>query len=337
MRYRLGRIPTVLDFKEFGSIEVRKYFDKFGSYYAFLKKYYSKEYTVRLNEQEEMIIEFLSKKVTNMKRIHELLVLKHLIKQNHRILTYFEKILPEQYQIAFSKDVEESVVRNLTNEFAKEEERKKYANCILLKKTGEGYGLDPDFKALLMNNSEFLKMVEDLIEYGIENIEDKYAQPYKDTNFQLYQKYTYEDVCRLLNWKKNMNAQNIGGYFYDTATKTLPVFINYDKAEDAIAYEDRFVSHQKLIALSKHPRKVDSSDADHFYKRTKEDLDNRIFLFVRKNKDDKEAKEFYFLGEIFANGTPKPIKMEKTKDDAFEINYTLDVPVREDIYEYMTS
>lgn len=337
LRYRLGRIPTVLDFKEFGSIEVRKYFDKFGSYYAFLKKYYSKEYTVCLNEQEEMIIEFLSKKVTNMKRIHELLVLKHLIKQNHRILTYFEKILPEQYQIAFSKDVEESVVRNLTNEFAKEEERKKYANCILLKKTGEGYELHPDFKALLMNNSEFLKMVEDLIEYGIENIEDKYAQPYKDTNFQLYQKYTYEDVCRLLNWKKNMNAQNIGGYFYDTATKTLPVFINYDKAEDAIAYEDRFVSHQKLIALSKHPRKVDSSDADHFYKRTKEDLDNRIFLFVRKNKDDKEAKEFYFLGEIFANGTPKPIKMEKTKDDAFEINYTLDVPVREDIYEYMTS
>lgn len=134
-----------------------------------------------------------------------------------------------------------------------------------------------------------------------------------------------------------MNAQNIGGYFYDTATKTLPVFINYDKAEDAIAYEDRFVSHQKLIALSKHPRKVDSSDADHFYKRTKDDLDNRIFLFVRKNKDDKEAKEFYFLGEIFATGTPNPIKMEKTKDDAFEIDYTLDVPVRDDIYEYMTS
>lgn len=137
--------------------------------------------------------------------------------------------------------------------------------------------------------------------------------------------------------KKNLNAQNIGGYFYDTATKTLPVFINYDKTEDAIAYEDRFVSQQNLIALSKHPRKVDSGDADHFYKRTVEDRDNRIFLFVRKNKNDKEAKEFHFLGEIYAKGSPTPIKMEKTKDDAFEINYTLDVPVRDDIYEYMTS
>ena len=337
LRYRLGRIPTVLDFKEYGSIDVRKYFEKFGSYYAFLKKYYSDDYTVCLNTQEELIIEFLSKKVTNMKRIHELLVLKHLINQNQRILAYMEKLLPEQYKVTYSKIVEESVIRNLTNEFAKEEERKKYASCVLIKKVNEGYELHPEFRTLLMRDPEFFKMVKELIEYGIETIEDKYAQPYKDTNFQLYQKYTYEDVCRLLNWKKNLNAQNIGGYFYDTATKTLPVFINYDKTEDAIAYEDRFVSQQNLIALSKHPRKVDSSDADHFYKRTAEDRDNRIFLFVRKNKNDKEAKEFYFLGEIFAKGSPIPIKMEKTKDDAFEINYTLDVPVRDDIYEYMTS
>lgn len=337
LRYRLGRIPTVLDFKEYGSIEVRKYFEKFGSYYAFLVKYYGDDYVVRLNKQEEQIIEFLSKKVTNMKRIHELMVLRYLIKQNQRIFAYVERILPEQYKAACSKVVEESVIRNLTNEFAKEEERKKYASCVLIQKSGEGYELHPTFKTLLIRNPEFLQMVKELVEYGIDTIEDKYGELYKDTNFQLYQKYTYEDVCRLLNWKKNMNAQNIGGYFYDSETKTLPVFINYDKAEDAIAYEDRFVSQQHLIALSKHPRKIDSSDADHFFKRTAEDRDNRIFLFVRKNKDDKEAKEFYFLGEIFANGSPVPIKMEKTKDDAFEINYTLDVPVRDDIYEYMTS
>ena len=188
-----------------------------------------------------------------------------------------------------------------------------------------------------MENPDFARMVDELIDYGIDTYQERYANTYKDTNLSLYQKYTYEDVCRLLNWKKNMNAQNIGGYFYDAETRTLPVFINYDKAEDAIAYEDRFVSQNRLIALSKHPRKVDSSDADHFYKRTGSDKDNRIYLFVRKNKDDKEAKEFYFLGEIFAQGQPKGIKMKKTKDDAFEINYKLDVPVREDIYEYITS
>ena len=337
LKFRLGRIPTVLDFRDYGSIEASKYFDKFGSYYAFLVKYYGDEYTVRLDEKKESVIEFISKKVTNMKRIHELALLKYLLRQDRRVLTYFECVLREQYKVDFSKILEESVVRNLTNEFPKEEERKKYKDCILIKKVDGGYQIEDEFRRMLANDVEFSKMIEELIEYGIANYMDRYSEGYKDTNFQLYQKYTYEDVCRLLNWKKNMNARNIGGYFFDFETKTLPVFINYDKAEEAIAYEDRFVTQEHIIALSKHPRKIDSSDADHFFKRTDEDKDNRILLFVRKNKDDKEAKEFYFLGEVYAQGNPNPIKMEKTGDDAFEISYKLDVPVRDDIYEYIVS
>lgn len=337
LKYRLGRIPSVLDFKEYGSIDVSKYFDKCGSYYAFLVKYYGDEYQVRLGSVEEEIIEFLSKKVTRMKRIHELLMLKRLINQEHRVLKYFKVILNGYSNLNINEKVEESVYRNLTNQFSKEEESKKYSNCVLIEKTEDGYRLSPRFRALLSANNNFYKMVCELIAYGVSLCEETYSDTYKDTNFSLYQKYTYEDVCRLLNWRKNMNAQNIGGYFYDYETKTLPVFINYDKTEDAIAYEDRFVTPEKLIALSKHPRKVDSSDADHFFKRTEEDKDNKILLFVRKNKDDKEAKEFYFLGEVFAQGEPVPIKMEKTGDDAFEINYKLDVPVREDVYEYIVS
>ena len=132
-----------------------------------------------------------------------------------------------------------------------------------------------------------------------------------------------------------MNAQNIGGYFYEKTTKTMPVFINYVKEEGTIAYEDRFISPSQLIALSKRPRKIESKDAEHIYKAKEEG--NRIFLFVRKLKDDKEAKEFYFLGEMNAVGKPNPIIMKDTSDDAFEINYRLHTPVREDIYEYLTN
>jgi hypothetical protein len=59
-------------------------------------------------------------------------------------------------------------------------------------------------------------------------------------------------------------------------------------------------------------------------------------LFVRKNKDDQEAKEFYFLGEMEAKGEPHQIFMESTGDNAFEIDYNLDRIVREDLYEYIT-
>ena len=37
----------------------------------------------------------------------------------------------------------------------------------------------------------------------------------KRQSFVLYQKYTYEDVCRLLNWEINEVPLNIGGYKYD--------------------------------------------------------------------------------------------------------------------------
>lgn len=335
LKYKLGRIPTIRDFKKFGSMDVTKIFEKCGSYHNFLKKYET-EYHVHLTNQEEIIIEYFSKKLIAYKRIHELEMLRMLISRENRLLQY-QKLLQEKYHVGMNEQVEKSVIRNLKNQFPKEEERRKYSDCDLVEKNTDGsYSLSSKFQKALLNKN-FRQMILELLDFGIEQWKEKYGQIYRDTNFTLYQKYTYEDVCRLLNWNKNLNAQNIGGYYYDSETKTLPVFINYHKAEDAIAYEDRFVSEGHLIALSKHPRKITSSDAVHIYKQSEEDKNNRIFLFVRKNKDDNEAKEFYFLGEIFAEGNPRQIYMEKTKDNAFEVDYRLDVPVRSDIYDYIVS
>ncbi|MQN01193.1 MAG: DUF3427 domain-containing protein [Lachnospiraceae bacterium] len=348
LKDRIGRIPEPEDFVKYGTVDISKYFDKFGSYYNFLVKY-EKDFKGTLTAPEQQVIRFISQKLTKGKRPEELMMLRDIVDvdgHKFRISTYEKKIRNFRNE---SKDAIMSAVRNLTNNFAKDTEKKKFSDCVFLTADKNG-----DFKASdkfieMLQDSEFKREVEQLLDIGIENYKENYSQPYKDTNFNLYQKYTYEDVCLLLNWDKNMNAQNLGGYFYDKSTKQLPVFINYEKADDAIAYEDRFVSPENLIALSKHPRKVTSADADHFYKRTPEDKDNRIYLFIRKNKDDNEAKEFYFLGEINAVGEPNPVKMTfdvtdkagnvtgKKQDDAFEINYRLDVPVREDIYDYIVS
>lgn len=336
LKFKIGRIPTLNEFQEYGSIDVTKIFDKCGSYYSFLVKY-EKEYELRLGQDEETIIEFFSKKMISYKRIHELALMRYLLIRENRMASYFKAFMIQKYQMGMSELEENSVIRNLTNEFPKEEEKRKYKDCIFVEKnpTG-GYKIAEKFQKR-MQFMPFADMVNELLDFGIKRYIENYSDRYKDTNFQLYQKYTYEDVCRLLNWKRNMNAQNIGGYFYDEDTKTLPVFINYDKTEDAIAYEDRFISETELIALSKHPRKLTSSDVIHIYKRSEADKENRIFLFVRKNKNDNEAKEFYFLGEIFAQGEPKPIHMKATNDDAFEIMYHLDVPVRSDIYDYIVN
>ena len=93
--------------------------------------------------------------------------------------------------------------------------------------------------------------------------------------------------CR--DWSHNITAQNIGGYFYDKPSRTLPVFVNYNKDEDAIAYEDHFVSENHMVALSKTKRKVNSSDADHIFKRTEEDKPTRSTSWENQRRGRPET------------------------------------------------
>lgn len=118
LKYKLGRIPSILEFKEHGSIEVTKIFEKCGSYYAFLKKY-EPDYEISLSEKEAQVIEYMSKKLVSYKRIHELAVLKFLICRQDRLLSYYSKFMKTEYGLDVSATIEESVYRNLLMNFLK--------------------------------------------------------------------------------------------------------------------------------------------------------------------------------------------------------------------------
>lgn len=175
-----------------------------------------------------------------------------------------------------------------------------------------------------------------MVNFGIARYQKNYSGHYQDTELVLYEKYTYEDVCRLLKWERNEVPLNIGGYKYNKKTKTFPVFINYDKQEnisDTTKYEDHFISSNHLIAISKSGRSLESEDVQNFLKATERGID--VQLFVRKNKDDKISKEFYYLGRMTATGQAREFIMQNTDKTAVEIEWILDTPVREDIYEYI--
>ena len=80
LKNKLGHIPALADFDKYGEMDVLRIFDNnsLGSYYKFLVKY-EKEYTIRLSEDEEKAIEFISKKLACGKRIHELELLKRTL------------------------------------------------------------------------------------------------------------------------------------------------------------------------------------------------------------------------------------------------------------------
>ena len=214
----------------------------------------------------------------------------------------------------------------------------KDSNCIFLDKddqNGTDYHVSKSFETMLVNE-EFYGIMKELITFGISRYERDFSHTYRETDFVLYQKYTYEDVCRLLNWETNEVPLNIGGYKFDKKTKTFPVFINYDKSEDisdTTKYEDHFTSSNCLIAISKSGRTIQSEDVQNFLHAEERGI--QVHLFVRKNKDDKISKEFYYLGNMQASGNVKEFVMPNTSKTAVEIEWLLDVPVREDLYEYI--
>ena len=63
----------------------------------------------------------------------------------------------------------------------------------------------------------------------------------------------------------------------------------------------------------------------------------QVERFVRKNKDDKISKEFYYLGRVISTGNVKQFVMPNTDKTAVEIEWELETPVREDIYQYIVN
>lgn len=330
LKQKLGKIPSIFDFSQFGSIDILKFLDKFKTYHNFLQKY-DKDYTIRFNTIQEEILYFISYRFAKGKRIHELLALKLLLKNTSHLLVDIEHILTTKYHQKLTEQIKTSLIRNLINLFTISNEQAKFSNCIFIKENDNDYIISDIFKSALQDE-KFYFQINEILDFALERYQKYYQNKYKNTNLVLYQKYTYEEVCYLLNWPQKINPNAMAGYFYEKTTHTLPVFINYiapDKKR--VDYTNEFLSNTLITAYSKSNRKLDSSDAKHIYNANEEQ--NKLYLFVRKPSEDKEAKEFYFLGEIIAQGNPE----FAPKYNGFKILYKLDTPVRADIFDYLTT
>lgn len=340
LKFKLGRIPTLMDFEEHGSIDVLRIFENktYRSYYGFLIKCET-EYHERLDSVQINMLEFISQKLASGKRIHELIVLKSILEGISDPMHFLEDQLVSKYSLPYTNNTERNVMNYLSGEFFAGTGKDTFKQSIFLQKNSITGRIEiSDQMETALKSDEFRRLAQELIDYGFFRNQMEYSNYYKNTPLNLYAKYTYEDVCRILEWEKAEVAQNIGGYKFDRETKTFPVFINYLKENDiadSINYEDRFLSTDSLIALSKSRRTIDSNDVKTLL--TADQLGVRVELFVRKNKDDKASKEFYYLGRIHATGQTESIIMPNTNQNAVEIYYQLETPVREDLYEYIVN
>ncbi len=97
---------------------------------------YEKEYTIRLSEDEEKAIEFISKKLASGKRIHELELLKRTLQYRHGIIGRLRKRLSEKYYCEMDEHCTENVINMMTNEFPTSSKEDLRTVCIFEEGTG---------------------------------------------------------------------------------------------------------------------------------------------------------------------------------------------------------
>ena len=360
LKKKIGRIPMLIDFEknnEFDPILILNHKD-IDCYYDYLK--YRKEENIGvLNDKEIGSLKFISKKLANGKRPHELIILKFLRDNKYFTVSEIQQYLYKNYGFEDSIESIKGAINVLSLNFYKKSDENSYQNNTVTSFVGKFDNFDFEniffkfdknifnnlennlnfkfvisdyFKECLFSNSTYLNHFNDLLNYSLLNFESKFLEEGVD-GLKLYAKYSREDFCRIMNWKTYHNQ--IHGYVIKN--NMCPIFVTYNKREnisDSIKYNDEFIDNKLFSWMTKNNRNLNSDDVKHIKSFKKEDL--KLFLFVKNN--DSEGKEFYYLGNVFPilNGNNKPNQTVILKDGKklpiVNFKFELETPLEERLY-----
>ncbi len=331
LKYKLGRIPNVFDFYEYGEIDPMLFIQYSKSYDQFVKSV-DKDFTVSFSDKEEAILEFISSLV-NGKRIHELLMISSLL-NNEKISLETYKILLEEKGEKYRESDYVSALNVLGKVFVNAPAEKKRYNDIEFISTDEaknGMLRRATLFYSLFNNTRFVNEMKCLVRYGLRRYEDLFKNHDED-NLVLYEKYSRKDVCRILNWEHDDSSTVYG---YRIKHNTCPIFVTYEKKEDianSTKYEDQFINNQLFSWMTRSKVSLESQESQKIinYK----EIGLKIYLFIKKS--DGEGTDFYYMGKV----SPVDYMQTEIKNDKgqklpiMNFKMKLEHSVREDIYEY---
>ncbi len=333
LKYKLGRVPLMMDFIEHGSRDPYAYVEYSNSYYNFVSSY-DEMFDGSLSVNEKGYLEFYSKEVGNGKRIEDIIILEEAIQSTSISLENAREKINDKYLFYPSDETINSSIRNLNCEFNKSQEISKYCYPMSININNNEITLNDKLKKSL-GDSTFKTYLTDILCYSKHIYNSVYSKENYVDGFILYQKYSRKDVCRILNWEKD-EASTV--YGYRIKNNTCPIFVTYNKNEDisdSTKYEDKFINSHHFSWMTRSRVKMDSKEIVEIQNFQNSGL--RILLFIKKS--DNEGSDFYYMGDI------QPISFNPTtiKNDAgvslpiVNIQYKMIQPVDEKMYEYITN
>ncbi|ABM04395.1 type III restriction enzyme, res subunit [Psychromonas ingrahamii 37] len=325
LKYKLGRIPLMMDFIEHGSRDPYLYVEYSKSYYNFICRV---ENTAEYNLSSEKValLTNFSLNINNAKRVEECIIIKELIIHSFLELSDFKNIISSKYGYVVSDETIESCIINLNFKFIKKESSVVEYDSKLK--------LSPTFN-LHLKNSLFKSFLIDNIEYSIYTYNKRFELKNHINGFQLYGKYTRRDVCRILNWEKNYDSTVYG---YKIHRNEAPLFVTYRKEYDislTTQYNDHFINQEEFAWESKAGRRLDSKDVMAIRDANSSGL--KISLFIQKSND--EGADFYFMGnvDIVRGSLIQEYKFnDKNKEvPVVHMKFKLQNTVQESLYRYL--
>jgi len=327
LKYKLGRIPMMMDFIEHGSRDPYLYVNYSNSYYNFVLKV-EKDYKSDLSVQEIKLLELFSKEINNGKRIEEYFILKSLMFGKSTDFEKIKNIIISTYGYNITIETFKSCINNLNFKFVRKEQD-------ILEEQGNKLEFSKSFKRILENKT-FKDFLNDNIEYSIFSFNKLYKKETFFDGFMLYQKYSRKDVCRILNWDLNEEATVYG---YKINKDTCPIFVNYHKEENIASstkFPEKFLNSSQFLWYSKPQRRLSNSTLAAI-----KNHNNKLRLPLFMKKHNGEGTDFYYMGDVkpiddsFAETT---IKNDSDKNvPVVKVILELKNPVESTIYSYITS
>lgn len=312
-------IPMLIDFEKMSTLAVEDIVEKFKTVYDMQKKFESSPIP-QLDPTQYSFLDFISREIAVSKRPLEAWILKELLEQRElsdaNILTELKS-----NNVYCDNESLDSASSILDLSYYMEKNRKKYGNIPLIQRDHGKWGLSGQFKSELRSPT-FQNYCKDAINANLWQLNEQ-PSSYLE-RFSIGEKYYRMDAIKLLNWKKEQNPQNVGGYIMRPDEKFLPVFITLQKTEkfqNKMAYEDEFLDRSTLRWFSKSGRTTSS-------KTEQKVLEYKGFgmiqLFVKKSDDDKrEGNDFYYLGSAKVLNAENTLAKNSDEKQVKLINFTL--------------
>ncbi|SHJ90253.1 PLD-like domain-containing protein [Arenibacter nanhaiticus] len=321
LKYRLGRIPMMVDFIKHESRDPFLFIEDSKSYYNFVRRA-DKGFDIILDKKSSDLLKLFSEEINNSKRIEESLILKELLNEGELSISKLNDLIFEKYKYKPSKETIASSISNINFNFIRKDEKIVFEENGILK-------FHFEFIELL-NNATFKTFLLDSVDYSIQTFDNYFTETYYKDGLILYNKYSRKDVCRLLNWENDISSVLFG---YKTINEVTPCFVTYHKSddiEDTIKYNDHFVSPSVFAWESRSNRKLESQEIKNVIN------SKRILLFVKK--EDAEGTDFYYMGDVsIIEDSIEQAVMPDSKKPVVHFKFQLEQPVTDELYNYITA